>query len=74
MFYVLAQAVPGIDSTTVPGETSVPTWLLIAAIVILFAAREVERRAFFARLDALADASKTQTQTIERLLLDRRNP
>ena len=64
---------PTIDEHTIPGTVSVPTWVMVAAIIALFGAREFERRVWFARmgeatkaLDLLTVAVGKLTEVIEK--------
>ena len=57
---------PTIDPTTVPGSVTLPTWTLVAAIVLLFGLREVERKGWFKRAEESTAAHNAATATMEK--------
>ncbi len=59
---------PPINGDTIPGSVSIPTWVIIATILALFVAREVERRAWFAKLDAATKSIDAVATSVESLV------
>lgn len=56
-----------IGPDTIPGSVAIPTWVLIAAIVALFAAREWERKGWFSKMDAGTKALEALNATVDKL-------
>lgn len=58
---------PEINGTTIPGSVALPIWTLVAAIVVLFTVREVERRTWFKRVAEATDALNKSTEVVDAL-------
>lgn len=58
---------PGIDPTSIPGSVNVPVWTLFAAIVVLFTVREVERKAWFAKVESATKAMSELADVVDKL-------
>jgi hypothetical protein len=56
-----------INADTIPGSVALPTWVLIAAIVAVFVAREYERSKWFSKIEAATKALDGLTNTVEML-------
>ena len=59
---------PPINGDTVPGNVTLPLWVLIVAIVVLFGVREVERRAWFQKLEAATKSIDAVATSVESLV------
>lgn len=53
-----------IGPESVPGTVSLPTWVLVAAIVALFALREMERSKWFKKSQDQTDALNKLTDAV----------
>lgn len=58
---------PNVGPESIPGTVAVPTWVLIAAIVALFGAREWERKRWFDKMDVAREAMDRLSQTVKDL-------
>lgn len=56
-----------INAETIPGTVSIPTWVLIAAIVALFVVREWERKGWFSRFESATQAIRDLTTAVSKL-------
>lgn len=56
---------PPISPDSVPGTVQLPIWTLVAAIVVLFGVRELERRKWFEKIDAATKSIDALTTSVE---------
>lgn len=59
---------PEVGPDSIPGSVAIPTWTLVAAIVVVFLAREWERKGWFSKLDAATKALDALTTAVNRLI------
>lgn len=65
---------PAINPESIPGSVAVPTWTLIAAIVVVFLAREWERKAWFEKLASATTALDKLTDSVTKMMEQRSKP